>query len=224
MKNLIRKILKEEEEIEDLNWIMNIEPSDFGYGVYDSLKDAVISQLGDYDNISIDDTIIFEGDTFTVYRVEIHSGRQIVTLKNNRTNKNFQIVLYDPIPPEWEKELPPLDEDLEYWSVDGNKMGPNESIIKKVLKVLKEYNYREKRSTIEITMALLQEAADHFAEGLRLIESATQFAYQENNEDLIRDLEKLRMTIQSGGDKMWAERDESMNIVNRINDIIKKYS
>ena len=224
MKNLIRKILKEEEEIEDLNWIMNIEPSDFGYGVYDSLKDAVISQLGDYDNISIDDTIIFEGDNFTVYRVEIHSGRQIVTLKNNRTNKNFQIVLYDPIPPEWEKELPPLDEDLEYWSVDGNKMGPNESIIKKVLKVLKEYNYREKRSTIEITMALLQEAADHFAEGLRLIESATQFAYQENNEDLIRDLEKLRMTIQSGGDKMWAERDESMNIVNRINDIIKKYS
>ena len=224
MKNLIRKILKEEEEIEDLNWIMNIEPSDFGYGVYDSLKDAVISQLGDYDNISIDDTIIFEGDTFTVYRVEIHSGRQIVTLKNNRTNKNFQIVLYDPIPPEWEKDLPPLDEDLEYWSVDGNKMGPNESIIKKVLKVLKEYNYREKRSTIEITMALLQEAADHFAEGLRLIESATQFAYQENNEDLIRDLEKLRMTIQSGGDKMWAERDESMNIVNRINDIIKKYS
>ena len=224
MKNLIRKILKEEEEIEDLNWIMNIEPSDFGYGVYDSLKDAVISQLGDYDNISIDDTIIFEGDTFTVYRVEIHSGRQIVTLKNNRTNKNFQIVLYDPIPPEWEKELPPLDEDLEYWSVDGNKMGPNESIIKKVLKVLKEYNYREKRSTIEITMALLQEAADHFAEGLRLIESATQFAYQENNEDLIRDLEKLRLTIQSGGDKMWAERDESMNIVNRINDIIKKYS
>jgi hypothetical protein len=93
-----------------------------------------------------------------------------------------------------------------------------------IKKVLKEYNYREKRSTIEITMALLQEAADHFAEGLRLIESATQFAYQENNEDLIRDLEKLRMTIQSGGDKMWAERDESMNIVNRINDIIKKYS
>jgi hypothetical protein len=124
MKNLIRKILKEEEEIEDLNWIMNIEPSDFGYGVYDSLKDAVISQLGDYDNISIDDTIIFEGDTFTVYRVEIHSGRQIVTLKNNRTNKNFQIVLYDPIPPEWEKELPPLDEDLEYWGVKGDKMGP----------------------------------------------------------------------------------------------------
>jgi len=107
-----------------LDWIMDTEPSDFGYGVYDSLKDAVISQLGDYDNISIEDTVVFEGDNFTVYRVEIQSGREIVTLKNNRTNKNFQIVLHNPIPPEWEKELPPLDEDLEYWGVRGDKMGP----------------------------------------------------------------------------------------------------
>jgi len=89
---------------------------------------------------------------------------------------------------------------------------------------LTEYNDREKRSTTEITMALLHEAADHFVEGLRLIESATQFAYEENNEDLIRDLEKLRMSIQSGDDKMWAERPNSMNIVNKINDIIRKYS
>ena len=73
-------------------------------------------------------------------------------------------------------------------------------------------------------MALLNEAADHFTQGLRLIESATQFAYESNNEDLIRDLEKLRMTIQSGGDTMWAERENSMNIVNIINDIIKKYN
>jgi hypothetical protein len=93
----------------------------------------------------------------------------------------------------------------------------------RIRKILKEYNYREKRSTTEITI-LLQEAADHFAEGLRLIESATQFAYEENNEDLIRDLEKLRMDIQSGSDKMWAERPDSMNIINRINDIVKKYS
>ncbi len=89
---------------------------------------------------------------------------------------------------------------------------------------LTEYNDREKRSTTEITMELLHEAADHFAQGLRLIESATQFAYEANNEDLIRDLEELRMTIQSGGDKMWAEREDSMNIVNRINDIVRKYS
>ncbi len=89
---------------------------------------------------------------------------------------------------------------------------------------LTEYNDREKRSTTEITMDLLHEAADHFAQGLRLIESATQFAYESNNEDLIRDLEELRMTIQSGGDKMWAEREDSMNIVNRINDIVRKYS
>jgi len=91
-------------------------------------------------------------------------------------------------------------------------------------RVMKEYNTHEKRSTTEITMSLLHEASDHFAEGLRLIESATQFAYESNNEDLIRDLEKLRMSIQSGGDKMWAERPNSINIVNRINDIIKKYS
>ena len=89
---------------------------------------------------------------------------------------------------------------------------------------LTEYNDREKRSTTEITMELLHEAADHFAQGLRLIESATQFAYEANNEDLIRDLEELRMSIQSGGDKMWAKNPNSMNIVNNINDIIRKYS
>ena len=89
---------------------------------------------------------------------------------------------------------------------------------------LTEYNDREKRSTTEITMELLHEAADHFAQGLRLVESATQFAYESNNEDLIRDLEKLRISIQSGGDKMWAENPNSMNIVNNINDIIRKYS
>ncbi len=89
---------------------------------------------------------------------------------------------------------------------------------------LTEYNDREKRSTTEITMELLHEAADHFAQGLRLIESATQFAYDSNNEDLIRDLEKLRMSIQSGGDKMWAENPNSMNIINKINDIVRKYS
>jgi len=89
---------------------------------------------------------------------------------------------------------------------------------------LREYNELEKRSTTEITISLLNEAADHFAQGLRLIESATQFAYDSNNEDLIRDLEELRMSIQSGSDKMWDENPNSMNIVNNINDIIRKYS
>ena len=131
-KNTLRDRLKQRlrsesfiNESEDgLGWITDTEPSDFGYGVYDSLKDAVISQLGDYGDISLEDTIIFEGDNFTVYAVEIASGREIVTLKNQRTNKNFQIVIYDPLPPEWEKALPPIREDLEYWGVDGNKMGP----------------------------------------------------------------------------------------------------
>ena len=96
--------------------------------------------------------------------------------------------------------------------------------MKKIIKkVLKEEFKTETRDITEISIALLHEAAEHFAEGLRLIESATQFAYQTNNEDMIRDLEKLRMLIQSGDDKMWAERDGSLNIVNRINEIIRKY-
>jgi hypothetical protein len=96
--------------------------------------------------------------------------------------------------------------------------------MKKIIKqVLKEEFKTETRDITEISIALLHEAAEHFAEGLRLIESATQFAYQTNNEDMIRDLEKLRMLIQSGDDKMWAERDGSLNIVNRINEIIQKY-
>jgi hypothetical protein len=131
-KNTLRDRLKQRlrsesfiNESEDgLDWITDTEPSDFGYGIYNSLKDAAISQLGDYGDISIEDTIVFEGDNFTVYAVEIASGREIVTLKNQRTNKKFQIVIYDPLPPEWEKALPPIREDLEYWGVDGNKMGP----------------------------------------------------------------------------------------------------
>ena len=96
--------------------------------------------------------------------------------------------------------------------------------MKKIIKqILKEEFKTESRDITEISIALLHEAAEHFAEGLRLIESATQFAYQTNNEDMIRDLEKLRMLIQSGDDKMWAERDGSLNIVNRINEIIRKY-
>jgi len=96
--------------------------------------------------------------------------------------------------------------------------------MKKIIKqILKEEFKTETRDITEISIALLHEAAEHFAEGLRLIESTTQFAYQTNNEDMIRDLEKLRMLIQSGDDKMWVERDGSLNIVNRINEIIRKY-
>ena len=93
-----------------------------------------------------------------------------------------------------------------------------------IRKILKEEFKTETRDITEISIHMLHKAADSFAEGLRYIESAIQFAHQTNNEDMIRDLEKLRMTIQSGGNKVWAERDESMNIVNRINEIIKKYS
>ena len=130
-KNTLRDELKKQlrsesfinENKDEFSWIRDTNPLDSGWG-YDSLKDAVISQLGDYGDISIEDTIVFEGDNFTVYAVEIASGREIVTLKNQRTNKNFQIVIYDPIPPEWEKELPPIREDLEYWGVRDGKMGP----------------------------------------------------------------------------------------------------
>ncbi len=93
-----------------------------------------------------------------------------------------------------------------------------------IRKILKEEFETETRDSTDISIALLHDAADHFAAGLRLIESATQFAYQTNNEDMIRDLENLRMDIQSGDDKMWAEEDTSMNIINKINEIIRKYS
>ena len=97
--------------------------------------------------------------------------------------------------------------------------------MKNIIKnILKEEFKTETRDITEISIHMLHKAADSFAEGLRYIESAIQFAYQTNNEDMIRDLEKLRMTIQSGGNKVWVERDESMNIINRINEIIKKYS
>lgn len=97
--------------------------------------------------------------------------------------------------------------------------------MKKLIRnILKEEFKTETRDITEISIHMLHKAANSFAEGLRYIESAIQYAYQTNNEYMIRDLEKLRMSIQSGNDKVWAERDESMNIVNKINEIIKKYS
>lgn len=119
LRDRLRKKLRSESFIsENIDWITDTEPSDFGYGVYDSLKDAAISQLGDYNNISLGDNVVFEGDNFSVYAVEVALGREIVTLKNQRTDKNFQIVIYDPLPPEWEKELPPIREEIDGFDWD----------------------------------------------------------------------------------------------------------
>jgi hypothetical protein len=126
-KDRLRDQIRTTLRTENLDWVKDVEPYvevvDYKD---DKFKNVIISQLGDYSNIRIGDTIFYMGDTITVKMVQVQSGREIVTLKNNRTNKKFHVVLYDPIPPEWEKELPPLGEDLDYWGYDGKTLGPIE--------------------------------------------------------------------------------------------------
>ena len=254
MKNLIRKILKEDFNPEDFDWIKEVDPMDTfkewiestslvkrdGVGAkYDKQWLYYIERIRDWVEELTDET-----HQLLEYIENLNSSaglqhtkdmlgaiQDYIGDKDGNTNgwyvdtfRDEQHLLWNFLKyfgPYGEKYNLTLKEllDLSHKYFEKQVHGDLEES-----ESLTEYNDREKRSTTEITMALLHEAADHFAEGLRLIESATQFAYEENNEDLIRDLEKLRMSIQSGGDKMWAERPNSMNIVNRINDIIEKYS
>ena len=255
MKNLIRKILKEDFNPEDFNWIREIDPmntfkewiestslvkrdgnagakSDRQWLFYiERTKDWVeeftdeTHQLLEYvENLNSSAGLQHTKDMLTAIQEYMgdedgNTNGWYVDIFRDEQHRLWTFLKY--FGPYGEKYNLTLKEllDLSHRYFEKQVHGDLEES-----ESLTEYNDREKRSTTEITMALLHEAADHFAEGLRLIESATQFAYEENNEDLIRDLEKLRMSIQSGDDKMWAERPNSMNIVNRINDIIEKYS
>lgn len=255
MKNLIKKILKEDFNPEDFNWIKEIDPmdsftewvnsinlvdSDERHGVKTEKQWLILiertkawieeftdetHQLLEYvENLNSSAGLQHTKDMLTA--IQEYMGDEdgntdgwYVDTYRGEVNRLWTFLKY--FGPYGEKYDLTLEQllDLSHNYFDKQIHGDLEES-----ESLTEYNDREKRSTTEITMELLHEAADHFAQGLRLVESATQFAYESNNEDLIRDLEKLRMSIQSGGDKMWSERPNSMNIVNRINDIIEKYS
>jgi len=258
MKNLIRKILKEELSDDDLNWIQEIDP-------IDTFKEWAESQSTRHGFKDLTDRhwLHLTEDTkafIQEFTDETHTLFEMVENLNSSAGLQHTQDMLDNIQSMLGDEDDKYDDYyVDYFQSHSKKLwrflkafkGYGEKYnltLEELLNLthkyfedrvddeikksetlrhgihINEYNDSEKRSTTEITMALLHEAADHFAEGLRLIESATQFAYEENNEDLIRDLEKLRMSIQSGGDKMWAENPNSMNIVNKINDIIQKYS
>ena len=252
MKNLINKILKEELSDDDLNWIREIDPiDDFTkwveeqslYSNFNNKKDGHWLVLIENTRTFIDE-LKDETNTLLEYVENIdssaglvHSGDMLDAVEEMLGNNNGSSVSY--IVELFRDGQIYLRTFLENFGSYGDKYDLTlEQLLnlshkyferqvygdKKNSETLKEYNDREKRSTTEITMSLLGEASDHFAQGLRLIESATQFAYEANNEDLIRDLETLRMSIQSGDDKMWAENPNSMNIINKINDIVRKYS
>ena len=261
MKNLIKKILKEELSDDDLNWIREIDPidtfkewvesinlvkTDAKYGVktdrqwlkYIETTKEFIEELKDETNTLLEYVENIDSSAGLAHNGDMLDAVEEMLGDNDGNSDSYYVELFRDgqiylrtflkyFGPYGEKYNIPLEHLLnlshKYFDdrVDDD-IKKSETLRHGIH--INEYNDSEKRSTTEITMALLHEAADHFAEGLRLIESATQFAYEENNEDLIRDSEKLRMSIQSGGDKMWAENPNSMNIVNKINDIIRKYS
>ena len=255
MKNLIKKILKEDFNPEDFDWIKEIDPMDTFKEWIEST--SLMKKSGSY-GVKSDRQwlhhIVRTKDWIEEITDETHQLLEYVENLNSSVGlehtRDMLGAIQDYIGDKdgntngWYVDSFRDEEDLlwtflKYFGPYGEKYNltlkelfdlSHEYFEKQVHgdienpKTIKEYNTHEKRSTTEITMELLHEAADHFAQGLRLIESATQFAYESNNEDLIRDLEKLRMSIQSGGDKMWAENPNSMNIINKINDIVRKYS
>jgi hypothetical protein len=74
-------------------------------------------------------------------------------------------------------------------------------------------------------MGLLLQAVDSLKDALRYVESALQFAHQTNNEDLIRELEDIRMHIShDDGEQIGWEGDHThANIIGKIKDVIEKY-
>lgn len=254
MKNLIKKILKEDFNPEDFDWIREIDPMDTFKEWIESTSLVRRDGIGAKSDRQWLNYIVRTKDWIEEITDETHQLLEYVENLNSSAGlghtKDMLRAIQEYIGSEdgntngwyvdsYRGEEKRLWTFLKYFGPYGEKYNltleqllnlSHEYFEKQVHGDLKEseslteYNDREKRSTTEITMELLHEAADHFAQGLRLIESATQFAYESNNEDLIRDLEELRMSIQSGGDKMWGENPNSMNIVNNINDIIRKYS
>lgn len=254
MKNLIKKILKEDFNPEDFDWIREIDPMDTfkewiestslvrrdGVGAktdkqwlhyivrtkdwIEELTDETRTLLEYVENLNSSAGLQHTKDMLKVIQEYIGDedgntdGWYVDTYRGEENRLWTFLKYFGPYGEKYDLTLEQLL-DLTHKYFEKQVHGDLEES-----ESLTEYNDREKRSTTEITMELLREAADHFAQGLRLIESATQFAYDSNNEDLIRDLEKLRMSIQSGGDKMWAENPNSMNIINKINDIVRKYS
>ena len=136
-KNTLRGELKKQlrsesfmnENKDEFSWIRDTNPLDSGWG-YDSLKDAVISQLFYYDDdgeiiykpgVGVGDIVVYNGDNFVVYGVN-NLGPTTISLKNTGTNKAFDVIVADPY---GKAELfAELNEDLEYWGVRGDKMGP----------------------------------------------------------------------------------------------------
>jgi hypothetical protein len=254
MKDLIKKILKEDFNPEDFDWIREIDPMDTFKGWIEStslVRRAGVGAKSDKQWLHYIvrtkywiEELTDETRTLLEYVENLNSSAGLQHTKDMLKAIQEYIGDEDGNTDGWYVDTYRSEENrlwtfLKYFGPYGEKYDLTlEQLLDLTHKYfekqvhgdfeesesLTEYNDREKRSTTEITMELLHEAADHFAQGLRLIESATQFAYDSNNEDLIRDLEKLRMSIQSGGDKMWAENPNSMNIVNKINDIIRKYS
>ncbi len=254
MKNLIKKILKEDFNPEDFDWIREIDPMD-------TFKEWIES------------TSLVKNDTYGVKtpRQWLHYIVRTKDWVEELTDETHQLLNYvenlnssaglkhtKDMLKAIQEYIGDEDGNTDGWYVDSYRFeekrlwrflkyfGPygekynltleqlldlsHEYFEKQVHGDLKEseslteYNSYEKRSSTEISMALLHEAADSIARGLRLIESATQFAYKENNTELIEDLEELRIDIQSSGSGLFKKDGESMNLVTRINDIIKKHS
>jgi len=257
MKNLIKKILKEELSDDELNWIREVDPiAEFGryvdeessrYGFKDdSDRDwlRLIDNTKEFLEEFVDETNILQN-----YVESLKSSTMgYPTSKATDTLKAIEEMLGDEDgQSSWDYVEYFHDNQHYLWTFlnnFGHYANKHNLTLVEMLNLshtyfdqkvdddikrsesLREYNEYEKRSTTEMTMGLLLQAVDSLKDALRYVESALQFAYQTNNEDLIRELEDIRMHIShDDGDQIGWEGDQThANIIGKIKDVIEKYS
>jgi len=88
-----------------------------------------------------------------------------------------------------------------------------------VEKNLFPYTKTETKTPTDISVGLMHKAMNHLASALRAIESAIQFAEEE---ELIESLESIRMSLMHAGGKDvgWTGTDGHDNIINQLGQLI----
>ena len=257
MKNLIRKILKEDFNPEDFDWIKEIDPMDSFKEWVESTslvrKDGNAGAKSEKQWLYY---IVRTKDWIEEFTDETHQLLEYVENLNSSAGlqhtKDMLTAIQEYMGDEdgntngwyvdiFRDEQHRLWTFLKYFGPYGEKYNLT---LKELLDLshkyfekqvhgdleesesLTEYNDREKRSTTEMTMGLLLQAVDSLKDALRYVESALQFAHQTNNEDLIRELEDIRMHIShDDGEQIGWEGDQThANIIGKIKDVIEKYS
>jgi len=88
------------------------------------------------------------------------------------------------------------------------------------------YTKTKIKSQTDIAVGLMHKAMNHLSSALRNLESATQFAQETNNDNLMSSLEDIRKSLlhSQGNGAGWEGNEGHDNIINKLGDLIDDYS